>query len=119
MHLLCNDCIIGSIGRKVANAPWGRRPTSPRKGRPSSHRSAVTVMEIRQVRMLVLEGRVFVAVGVWLTRGIIGEVRVPMMLIVHVTMVVLHRFVSVRMRVVFTQQQVDAEHHQQHGAEFP
>ena len=55
----------------------------------------MAVVEIRQVGMIVLEGRVFVAVGVGFTERIPGEVNVPMMLVVHVAVVVFQGFVCV------------------------
>ena len=72
----------------------------------------VRVMHVRHMRMGVLQPAVRVGMGVRLPRRIAGAVRVPMMLVVHVRMGVLHRLVDVLVLVPLGQMQPDAERHQ-------
>src|SRR5436190_1436460 len=97
-----NGCICYATDVSLHSSsarPFRDRPYELRR----RHRSVMAVMEIRDVRMVVLESRVIVAVGVGLTRGVLRQVKVPMMFIVHVTVIVRHGLVSVLVSVVFTQ----------------
>ena len=79
----------------------------------------MAVMQVRYVRMVVLERRVSVPVRVRLIGSVPLVVSVLMVLIVHVTMVVLQRLVHVQVSVLFTNQETDADEHHQRGAQFP
>ena len=64
------------------------------------------MMKIRIMRMLVGERLVTVPVRVGLARGIIGLVRVPVMLVVDVSVSMLETVVVVHVIVPFAQVQV-------------
>lgn len=57
--------------------------------------SVMPMMDVRDVGMLVLERRVLVLMRMRLSRRVVSPVRVPVMFIVYVTMVVLHRLMGV------------------------
>jgi hypothetical protein len=79
----------------------------------------VAVVEVGGVRMRVLDRLVPVRVRVRLARGVLGSVRVPMMLVVHVKMIVREGLVRVEMGMLVTQQESEADQHQEQGAELP
>jgi hypothetical protein len=79
----------------------------------------VAVVNVRRVRMPVLERRMVVKVRVRFAGRVPQQVRVLMMLVVHVTVVVFQRLVHVQVSVPFTDQKADAdEHHQRRAPEI-
>ena len=62
-------------------------------------RSRVTVMDVRDVGMVVLERGMRVRVRVRLSGRIVRAVTVLVMLVVHMPMVVRHRLVGMKMAV--------------------
>ena len=83
--------------------------------KPERGSVAVTVMDVRVVRMCVNEFLVPVPVGVRFTLRVIRAVRVMVVFIVRVQMLVLHRFVMVIVFVTFGEVQPDAASHQNGG----
>ena len=77
----------------------------------------VPVVEIGIMRMSVHERTVAVPVGVRLALRIATAVRVPVVLVVHMTVLVLHRRVLVLMLVPLGQVQVEAKRHEAAGHE--
>jgi hypothetical protein len=107
-HGLELDAVRGLLHASTHSYP-GRTPLpcSPRRDRPSM---VVSVVDVRQMRMVVMEPHVLVDVRVRL--GHCSFVTVRVMLIVHVRVLVLGRFVNVRVRVARSHDDRCAERHQ-------
>ncbi len=75
----------------------------------------VTVMEIREVRVLVDERRMAVAVAVWLARGIVRAVGMLVMLVVAVEVLVLHFLMGVFVVMPLGEVEIDAGRHERRG----
>jgi hypothetical protein len=74
---------------------------------------SVAVMQIGIVRMTVYQGRVTMPVRMRLSGRIIRTMLVPVMLVVHMSVLVLHSFVRVFVGMTLCQMQIDANGHQQ------
>ena len=77
----------------------------------------VAVVQVGVVRVPVHERRVAVPVGVRLLHRPAGNVRVPVVLVVHVPVLVLHRLVRVLVLVPLGQVEPEAEGHEPGGEE--
>ncbi len=77
---------------------------------------AVPVVQVRHVRMIVHQGHVLVRMCVRL----LGRplVRVPVVLVMDVEVVVLHRLVGVPVRVPLEEEECDPGRHGSHGDEI-
>lgn len=73
----------------------------------------VPVVNIRVVRMTMGQRSMLVRVSVWSGSVDASPVGMPMMVVVHMKMLVLHRFVRMQMPVPHSQVQLDASAHQQ------
>ena len=70
------------------------------------------VMQVGIMRVLVHHRRVAVRMGVRFARRIGRRVRVPVVLVVRVPVLVLHRFVDVLVIVALGDMEPDADNHQ-------
>lgn len=77
----------------------------------------VAVVQVGIVRVAVDEPRVPVPVRVRLARRIVGAVRVPVVLVMHVRVLVLHRLVHMLVLVPLGEMEPDAEAHEPAGGE--
>ena len=73
---------------------------------------AVAVMQVGIVRVLVNDRKVHMAVRVRLANRVTGPVPMPMMLVVHVAMFVIERFVSVLVLMPLGEVQIQPDPHQ-------
>jgi hypothetical protein len=75
---------------------------------------SMSVMGIRQVRMIMHQGRVPVRMAVGLAERIVGTVTVLVMIVVYMGVFVLHRRVFVSMGVALEEQRRDSRRHADH-----
>ena len=78
----------------------------------------MAVVDVRDMRVIVLERTVRVLMRVRLPGRIVSEVCVLVVLIVRMTVVVRHGHVGVRMTVALAHKQGDTQQHQEHGRRF-
>ena len=71
----------------------------------------MAVVKVGHVWMRVLERLMRMAMRVWLAGRIVGQVRVAMMLVVRVAVVVFQGLVHVGVRVLFAEEEADADEH--------
>lgn len=75
----------------------------------------VPVMQIRKMRMTVGEWRVFVAMRVRLSQGIILRMRMLMMFVMNMAMLMFQCLMLMLMFVPFNQMQIQADTHKNSG----
>ncbi len=73
---------------------------------------AMTVMEVREVRMAMREPSVAVAMGMWLSRRVVRCVCMLVMRVMDMSVLVLHRLMLVLMLVPLDETQVEADAHE-------
>ena len=73
---------------------------------------AMTVMEVREVRMAMREPSMAVAMGIWLSRRVVRCVCMLVMHVMDMSVLVLHRLMLVLMFVPLDEMQVEADAHE-------
>jgi len=73
---------------------------------------AMTVMEVREVRMAMREPSMAVAMGIWLSRRVVRCVCMLVMRVMDMSVLVLHRLMLVLMFVPLDEMQVEADAHE-------
>ena len=78
---------------------------------------AMTVMEVREVRMAMREPSMAVAMGMWLSRRVVRCVCMLVMRVMDMSVLVLHRLMLVLMFVPLDETQVEADAHEDGAAQ--
>jgi hypothetical protein len=112
-----HDLIVGGRWRSVG-VEFGRFGRSSMVGMKSST-MAMSVMQVRKVRMAMREPGMTVAMAMWLSGRVVWCVSMLVMRVMDMSVLVLHRLMLVLMLVPFDEMQVEADAHEDRCCDKP